>query len=175
MVDTNALLRLEAEALMSGIVLDSKNFTLRAGSRTFDAAAFLRRAGADTTEVRRFFKTDLKLTVSRYEILKEAKMYRGKLAIAAMDHPVDRVTAAQAADELLTISGVDASFVLFPGADGRVILSARSVGDTHVQVILEALGGGGNAAVAGAQIPDKTVETVLAELQAAIDHYYEEK
>jgi len=168
------LLREEAEALMAGIVLDSKNFTLRTGSRTFDAAAYLRRAGADTTEVRRFFKNDLELTISRYEIIKEAKMYRGDMAVSAMAHTVDRVTAAQAADELLTVEGVKASFVLFPDGD-RVILSARSLGQTNVQVIVEALGGGGNAAVAGAQIPDRSVEEVQADLLAAIDKYCEEE
>ena len=174
MLEPKDLLRREAEALMAGIVLDSKNFTVRTGSRTFDAAAFLRRAGADTTEVRRFFKSDLKMTITRYEIMKEARMYRQGVTISALGHPVDRVTAAQAADELLTVSGVNASFVLFPDDSGRVILSARSSGDVNVQVITEALGGGGNAAVAGAQIPEKTVETVLSELQAAIDRYCEE-
>ncbi len=168
------LLLREAEALMAGIVLDSKNFTIRTGSRTFEAAAFLRRAGADTTEVRRFFKSDLSQTISRYEIMKEAVMYREGMAVAALDRPTDRVTAAQAADELLTVSGVTASFVLFPDS-GRVILSARSLGETNVQVILEALGGGGNAAVAGAQIPDKSVEQVKAELLAAIDKYCEDE
>ena len=173
-LDPKDLLRREAEALMAGIVLDSKNFTIRTGSRTFDAAAFLRRAGADTTEVRRFFKSDLKLTITRYEIMKEAHMYRDGTAISAIDHPVDRVTGAQAADELLTISGVNASFVLFPDDAGRVILSARSSGEVNVQVIAEALGGGGNAAVAGAQIPEKTVDNVLEELCRAIDRYCEE-
>ena len=173
-MEPSDLIRGEAEALMAGIVLDSKNFTIRTGSRTFDAAAFLRRAGADTTEVRRFFKSDLTHTISRYGILKEAKMYRGDMAIAALDHPVDRVTAAQAADELLSVSGVAASFVLFPDAD-RVILSARSLGDTNVQVILEPLGGGGNAAVAGAQIPKKSVAEVQDALLASIDKYCEDE
>ena len=174
-LDPQDLLRREAEALMAGIVLDSKNFTIRTGSRTFDAAAFLRRAGADTTEVRRFFKSDLKLTITRYEIMKEARLYRQGVAVSALSHPVDRVTAAQAADELLTISGVNASFVLFPDDAGRVILSARSSGDVNVQVITEALGGGGNAQVAGAQVPEKTVEEVREALYAAIDRYCEEE
>ncbi len=169
-LDPADLLRGEAEALMAGIVLDRKNFTMRTGSRTFDAAAFLRRAGADPTEVRRFFRSDLPHTIARYDIMKEARMYRGDMAVSALDHPVDRVTAAQAADELLTLSGVCASFVLFPDGD-RVILSARSLGQTNVQVILEELGGGGNAAVAGAQISGKTVEQVRDELLAAIDKY----
>jgi len=172
-LEPSDLLRGEAEALMAGIVLDSKNFTMRTGARTFDAAAFLRRAGADTTEVRRFFKSDLQQTATRYEIMKEAKMYRGDMAVSVLPHPVDRVAAAQAADELLSVAGVQASFVLFPDGD-RVILSARSLGDTNVQVILEALGGGGNAAVAGAQITGKSVEQVQDELLHAIDKYCEE-
>ena len=101
-------------------------------------------------------------------------MYRGNMAISAMSHPVDRVTAAQAADELLTVAGVAASFVLFPDGE-RVILSARSLGETNVQVILESLGGGGNAAVAGAQIPGKNVEQVRKELLASIDKYCEDE
>ena len=169
------LLRAEAEALLAGIVLDTKNFTMRTGGRTFEAAAFLRRAGADTTEVRRFFENDLPSTISRYEIIKAAKVYRDGMAIAAVDHPVDRVTAAQAADELLSVAGVGASFVLFPSEDGRVILSGRSIGEVNVQVILEALGGGGNAAAAGAQIADATLDSVRARLMAAIDNYCETK
>jgi c-di-AMP phosphodiesterase-like protein len=174
-LDPADLLRREAEALMAGIILDSKNFTLRTGSRTFDAAAFLRRAKADTTEVRRFFRSDLQQTVARYEIMKEAQTYREGIAVAALDHPADRVTAAQAADELLTISGIRASFVLFPTEDDRVILSGRSLGDTNVQVILEGLGGGGNVAVAGAQISGKSVSQVKTELLAAIDKYCDNK
>ena len=98
-------------------------------------------------------------------------MYHGTIAIAPLDHTVDRVTAAQASDELLNITGIDASFVLFPAGE-RVIMSARSSGSTNVQVILEALGGGGNAAVAGAQISGKSVEEVTRELIAAIDNYF---
>lgn len=173
-LDPRDLLQREAEALMAGIVLDSKNFTVRTGSRTFEAAAFLRRAGADTNEVRRFFKSDLKQTTARYEIMKEVQMYRGNIAVSAMEHTVDRIAAAQAADELLTVSGVSASFVFFPDGE-RVILSARSSGDVNVQVILEALGGGGNSTVAGAQISGKTVDEVKAELLAAIDKYFEDQ
>ena len=174
-LEPSDLLRGEAEALMAGMVLDSKNFTMRTGSRTFDAAAYLRRAGADTTEIRRFFKNDLDHTISRYEIIKEAVMYHGEMAIAALDHFVDRISAAQAADELLSVAGVNASFVLFPDNEGRVIISARSLGEINVQVILEVLGGGGNAAVAGAQIPGKSAELVLAGLKQSIDNYMEEE
>ena len=169
-LDPADLLKAEAEALMAGIVLDSKNFTTRTGSRTFDAAAFLRRAGADPTEVRRFFTSDLKSTVARYSIIKEAKLVRPGIAVSAVERTVDRVTAAKAADEMLTLTGIHTSFVLFPD-DERVILSARSSGDVNVQVIVEALGGGGNAQVAGAQISEKTLAQVTAELVDSINSY----
>lgn len=174
MMEPAELLRVEAEALLAGIVLDTKNFTLRTGSRTFEAAAYLRRAGADTSEVRRFFQNDLQGMVARYNIIRGAKTYRDGIAIAAVNAPVGRVTAAQAADEMINISDIDASFVLFPDEDGRIIVSARSTGEVNVQLILEALGGGGNAAAAGAQISDKTIETVVQELREAIDKFFEE-
>ncbi|SMC90615.1 DHH family phosphoesterase [Papillibacter cinnamivorans] len=173
LVEPTDILRVEAEALLAGIVLDTKNFTTRTGGRTFDAAAFLRRSGADTAEVKKLFQSDLASMVARYDIIRAAKMYRSNIAIAALGSTVGRIAAAQAADELLTIAGTQASFVLFPVGDS-VIISARSMGDINVQVILEDLGGGGNAATAGAQIPDKTVEQVLPELHAAIDRYFED-
>ena len=166
------LLRTEAEALLAGMVLDTKQFTMRTGSRTFEAAAFLRRAGADTADVRKLFQNDLEGTIAKYDIIQNARMYREGVAVAVVDHLVGRVTAAQAADELLNISGIDASFVLFPDAE-RVIISARSMGDTNVQVILEKLGGGGNAAAAGGQIPG-SIDQVARDLLSAIDQYFEE-
>ncbi len=166
------LLHGEAEALMAGIVLDTKNFTMRTGGRTFEAAAFLRRAGADTAEVKKLFQNNLEGTIARYDIIRNARLYHEDIAIARVDHTVSRVTAAQAADELLEISGIDTSFVLFPDGD-RVIISARAMGDTNVQVILEMLGGGGNAATAGAQLQNKTLDEAMKELLHAIDHYFE--
>ena len=163
---------MEAQALLAGIVLDTKNFSVRTGSRTFEAAAFLRRAGADTVDVKKLFQNDLDDTISRYQIVQAARLYRNELAIAALDYTVPRPMAAQAADELLNIRGITASFVLFPDGE-RIIISARSIGEANVQVILEALGGGGNAAIAGAQIPDKDMPTVLQELVASIDQFYE--
>ena len=169
------LLKIEAEAILAGIVLDTKNFTMRTGTRTFEAAAFLRRSGADTGDVKKLFQNDLSGVIARYDIIRTARMYHNDIAVAAVDHTVGRVTAAQAADELLNISGIDASFVLFPDADGeRVVISARSMGDTNVQVVLEKLGGGGNAATAGAQVPSGSVEEVLQRLLRAIDQYFEE-
>ena len=167
------LLRTEAEALLSGIVLDTKQFTMRTGSRTFEAASFLRRAGADTGDVRKLFQNDLEGTIARYDIIRNARLYRDGIAVAVVDHTVGRVTAAQAADELLNISGIDASFVLFPDGD-RVIISGRSMGDTNVQLILEKLGGGGNASAAGGQIPGE-IDDMTRKLLTAIDQYFEEE
>ena len=165
------LLKIEAEALLAGIALDTKQFTMRTGSRTFEAAAFLRRSGADTGDVKKLFQNDLEGTIAKYDIIQTARMYKSGIAVAKVDHTVGRITAAQAADELLNISGIDTSFVLFPDNEGRVILSARSMGDVNVQVVLEKLGGGGNAATAGAQVPGKTVDEVARMLFQAIDQY----
>lgn len=169
-VEPADLLRVEAEALLAGIVLDTKNFTMRTGGRTFEAAAFLRRSGADTGDVKRLFQNNLEQTISKYSIIQNAKLFHQHIAVAAVDHTVGRVTAAQAADELLNIVGIHTSFVLFPDGD-RVIISARSMGETNVQVVLEKLGGGGNAATAGAQVTGKSLEQVTAELVQAIDQY----
>ena len=168
------LLRGEAEALMAGLMLDTKNFTSRTGGRTFEAAAFLRRAGADTGEVKKFFQNDLEQTMARHSVIRAAKMYRGSIAVAAVDQPVERIIAAQAADELLNVAGIDTSFVLCPNED-RVVISARSTGRVNVQVVLEAVGGGGNAAVAGAQLAGKTVEEAAEAVYAAIDRYFEDE
>ena len=166
-------LRLEAEALLAGIVLDTKHFTLRTGGRTFEAAAFLRRAGADTTDVQRLFQSDLSEMVSRYDIIRRAELYREDIAVAAIDQEgVDRVTAAQAADELLSLKGVKASFVVFRSGE-NVQMSARSLGEINVQVILEALGGGGNSTTAGGRVENTDVETVKTRLLEAIDAYFE--
>ena len=113
LVEPSDLLRGEAEALLAGIVLDTKNFSMRAGSRTFEAAAFLRRAGADPAEVRRYFQSDLPSMIQRYDIIRCAKMVHGDIAVAVAEREVSRVTAAKAADDLLTLQGVQASVVLY--------------------------------------------------------------
>lgn len=172
LLEPGDLLKTEAEALLAGIVLDTKNFTNRTGGRTFEAAAYLRRAGADTQDVQRMFQSDLESMIDRYAIIRQAVLYREDLAIAAIDEECERVTAAKAADELLTLSGVQASFVFYP-KDGGVYISARSLGEVNVQVIVEALGGGGNSTSAGGQLPGVTVEQVRQMLQEAIDKYYE--
>ena len=164
------ILRCEAEAMLAGIVLDTKSFTIRTGERTFDAAAYLRRAGADTTDVKRLLQTDMADTVARYKILQSAELYR-KVAIAAPKMPQDRVVAAQAADELLNISGVDASVVVAPDGKGGTFASARSIGELNVQIIMEKLGGGGNRSAAAAQFPGCDLSTAVKKVYGAIDEY----
>ena len=171
-VEPNQILRSEAEALLAGIVLDTKNFTMRTGGRTFEAAAFLRRSGADTAEVKKLYQNDLADTVAKYALIQNAQLYRDHIALAVSRQPVGRIIAAQAADELLNIMGIDTSFVIAPEGD-KVNLSARSMGDTNVQVILEKLGGGGNAAAAGGQVSGQSVDEVAQELKEAIDQYFE--
>ena len=171
-VDQKDIRPIEAQSLLAGIVLDTKKFSVRTGSRTFEAAAFLRRVGADTVDVMKLFQNDLDATIIRYQIIQAARLYRNEIAIAAVEHTVPRTIAAQAADELLNISGIMTSFVLYP-ENGVVYMSARSIGSCNVQVVLEKLGGGGNAATAGAQIKDKSVREVLSDLVASIDQFYE--
>ncbi len=173
MVEPADLLRGEAEALLAGLVLDTKHFTQRTGGRTFEAAAFLRRAGADTADVQRLFQNDLHDITTRYDIMRRAEMYRDDIAIAVLPQEgVDRVAAAQAADELLTLKGVKASFVVFRYEDD-VLMSARSLGEINVQVILEALGGGGNSTTAGGRVKNGDPLTVRDQLTNAIDAYFE--
>ena len=173
LVEPTNLLREEAGALLAGIVLDTKHFTQRTGGRTFEAAAFLRRSGADTAEVQRLFQGDLKDMVTKYDIIRRAEMYRSNIAVSVVEEPgVDRVAAAQAADDLLTLKGVQASFVIY-AAEGAVLMSARSLGEINVQVILEALGGGGNSTTAGARIEDTDPESVRQQLIGVLDAYFE--
>ena len=172
LVEPGDMLLEEAEALLAGLVLDTKNFTNRTGGRTFEAAAFLRRRGADTQEVQRIFQSDLQSMISRYDIIRQAQLYHENIAVVALEEECDRVTAAKAADELLTLKGVQASFVLYKKDDG-VYISARSLGDVNVQVIVEALGGGGNSTTAGGQVADTTVGEVKEKLLEKIDQYFE--
>ena len=172
-VDSTEVLPIEAKALMAGICLDTKSFNVRTGERTFEAAASLRRLGADTVEVKKLLQNDFQDTMAKYQIIRSARLYRQEIAIAALNTGTSRVLAAQAADELLNISGISASFVLYPDGD-TVYVSARSIGDANVQIILEPLGGGGNTATAGAQIKNTTVKEALDKLVASIDKFYEE-
>ena len=173
LIEPSNLLREEAEALLAGIVLDTKHFVLRTGGRTFEAAAFLRRAGADTADVQRLFQGDLEGMVSKYDIVRQAELYRPDVALAVVGQDgVDRVAAAQAADELLTLRGVKASFVVYRSGTA-ILMSGRSLGEINVQVILEALGGGGNSATAGGRIENGDILDVREKLTQAIDAYFE--
>ena len=171
--ENSDVLPIEAKSLLAGICLDTKFFNVRTGERTFEAAAALRRLGADTTEVKMLLQNDVQDTISKYNINQAARLYRQEIAIAALYTPTTRVLAAQAADELLNNSGISASFVLYPDND-RVIISARSIGSANVQMILEPLGGGGNTATAGAQVKDTNVKDALDKLVASIDKFYEQ-
>ena len=172
-VERADVLPIEAKSLLAGIILDTKSFNVRTGERTFEAAAYLRQLGAEPVEVKKLMQSDFQETMARYQIIKAARLYRHEIAIAALNGATTRVLAAQAADELLNISGITASFVLYPDGD-QTIVSARSIGSANVQMILEPLGGGGNAATAGAQLKSTSVKTALDQLVASIDKFYEE-
>ena len=171
-VEKDDVMPIEAKSLLAGIFLDTKSFNVRTGERTFEAAAYLRRLGAEPVEVKKLLQNDFQNTMAKYQIIKSARLYRQEIAIAALNNETSRTLAAQAADELLNISGITTSFVLYPHHD-EVIISARSIGSANVQVILEPLGGGGNAATAGAQVRDANVKNTLDQLVASIDRYYE--
>ena len=162
---------MDAEALLAGIMLDTRNFVMKAGARTFEAAAYLRSMGADTVAVKRLFSGSMEQYRLKSEIVAQAAIYRGMaIAVSTASGPDIRVAAAQAADELLSISGVKASFTMFSD-NGAVNLSARSYGDVNVQLIAESLGGGGHLTMAGAQLHEVTVEQAVQRLHEAIDQY----
>lgn len=163
-IGDNSLGQVEAEALLSGIMLDTKNFVLKTGVRTFEAAAYLRRRGADTVEVKRMFSDTIDTYKAKYQIVSGAEILKDcAIASAAHEFPDIRITSAQAADELLSIQGVNASFVIFP-AGNTVNVSARSLGEINVQLIMEAMGGGGHLTMAGAQLTGVTVEQAREKL-----------
>lgn len=172
-VEKKDILPIEAKALLAGIYLDTKQFNVRTGERTFEAAAYLRQLGVDPLEVKKLFQHDFQSTLAKHKIVEAARMHKHGIAIAALKGSTTRALAAQAADEILNIIGVTTSFVLFSDGD-NVLISARSIGEANVQLILESLGGGGNAATAGAQIAGMSVSEVLVLLQKAIDQYYGE-
>jgi cyclic-di-AMP phosphodiesterase len=166
---------LEATALLAGIIVDTKSFTLRTGSRTFDAASYLRSHGADTVLVQKFLKEDIHTYIKRSKIIEKVYFYHEGIVIAAApeDEVSDNVLIAQAADTLLTMDGVSASFVIAKRADGLVGISARSLGEVNVQVIMESLNGGGHLSNAATQLPDSSVEKAERALQNAIAEYLE--
>lgn len=171
--EAGKLRAVQAECLLAGIMLDTKNFVMKTGVRTFEAAAVLRKMGADTIIVKKMFSSSIDSYKRKTQIVAEAEIYR-KCAIAPCDFYADdlRIVAPQAADELLTIKNVDASFVLFKTMSNEISISARSMGNLNVQLIMEALGGGGHQTMAGAQLKDVTVNEALDTLKKSIDDYY---
>lgn len=161
----------EAEALLAGITLDTRNFVLRTGVRTFEAAAYLRRMGVDTVSVRELFASSMGDYQERTQVVSSAEIYN-ECAIAVCDENIAnlRIIAPQAADELLNISGVRASFVLYE-KDDVVYISARSMGAYNMQIMMEELGGGGHHTMAAAQIPDSSISKVKQSLLEIIDKY----
>lgn len=163
------LSRLESEALLSGIMLDTKNFVLRTGVRTFEAAAFLKSSGADTVEVKRLFSNSIDTYKVKYKLVSEAEIFN-YCAIACADSinvPDIRIASAQAADELLSIENVKASFVMYK-TNKTINISARSLGDLNVQVIMEAMGGGGHLTMAACQLEDVTMAQAREKLVSII-------
>ena len=158
-----------AEALMSGITLDTKNFVMKTGVRTFEAAAFLRSLGADTVAVKQLFANSMDTQKAKSEVIKNSSMYQN-CSIGVIDYDLEniRIVASQAADELLNIDGVKGSFVLFLTGD-TVNISARSYGDINVQLVMEELGGGGHLTMAAAQLIGENIENAIAQLKCAID------
>lgn len=173
MLDKPKLKQIEAEGLLAGICVDTKNFYFKTGVRTFEAASFLRRLGADTIDVKKMFSDDLESYIKRSDTIKSATVENG-IAIAICPSSVtDTIIPAQAADELLNITSIKASFVLVKiGND--VSISGRSFGDINVQVILESLGGGGHMNIAGTKLLDSTIDEGLIRLKKAIGKYLEE-
>jgi len=176
MTDKISIEKVEAEGLMAGIAVDTKNFTFKTGVRTFEAASWLRRAGADTTSVRQLFQDDLETFTARAEVVKNARILRKNIALSICPGNTHNASlvAAQAADELLDIRGITASFVLGIREENEIFISGRSLGDINVQMILEKLGGGGHLTVAGTQLKGKTVDEVIEMLEQAIGEYFEE-
>ncbi|MED4081064.1 DHH family phosphoesterase [Halalkalibacterium halodurans] len=166
---------LESTALLAGMIVDTKSFAIRTGARTFDAASFLRSHGADTVLVQKLLKEDLNHYVKRAKLVETAKLYRDGMAIATAreEEAVSQLLIAQAADTLLTMKGVVASFVISRRHDGIVSISARSLGDVNVQLIMESLDGGGHLTNAATQFEDATLKEAEAKLKEAIDQYLE--
>ena len=166
----------EAESLYAGIMMDTKNFTFKTGVRTFEAAAYLRRCGVDIIRVKKWFQSDLKSFNKIADVVKKAQIVNDTIAISIYDKKAKDVSliCAKAADELLTISDITASFVIGNLGD-RVCISGRSIGDINVQIILEKLGGGGHITLAGAQVEGMTIEETKQELINRINEYFSER
>ncbi len=171
----NKITKFEAEALLAGITLDTKNFTFQTGVRTFEAASILKRAGADTLVVKQLFRDDFNTFINKAEVIRSAKLVHDSIAIGRLEKTMDDsiLIAAQAANELLNINNVEASFVLSKLKDS-IHISGRSLGDISVQLILEKLGGGGHLTSAGTQLHNVSIEEAEKILIETIDKYLQE-
>lgn len=169
------LTHIEADALLAGITMDTKNFTFKTGVRTFEAASYLRRRGADPTAIRQFLQDDMDAYIARAETVKSAKEIEPGIVISQCPENIENapLIAAQAADALLTIRGINTSFVLAKRSD-HILISGRSLGNINVQLILEKLGGGGHLTIAGAQLEGIEMEEAKAKLEDAIYEYLRE-
>ncbi|HAL63034.1 MAG TPA: phosphoesterase [Clostridiales bacterium] len=165
----------EAKALYVGILMDTKNFTVKTGVRTFESASYLRRYGLNTSEVRKLFNTDKDNYARRAHIVENSVSVCDNMLVSVCreNYPNMRVISSQAADEMLNISGISGAFVLYK-SEGDICLSARSLGDVNVQIIAEKLGGGGHATVAGAQLKTKDFDEAFTLLENAITEYIKE-
>ena len=174
--DNRVLTNLEATAMLAGITVDSKEFSLRTGTRTFDAASYLRSIGADPSVVSELLKEDISSFLVKSHLVASLQMLRPKMAVmqGPEDKVIDPILTAQAADTALDLEGVSASFAITRRSGDKVGISARSMGHINVQVIMEKLGGGGHLSNAATQIKDITVKEASQRLLAAIDEYLEE-
>ena len=172
-VNQSDILKVEADAMLAGIFLDTKGFTVKTGVRTFEASAFLRQVGADTVEVRKMFSGGLESSVKKYQIISCAKEQFPGISLSVVEEETPRATASQAADELINASDIKAAFVVY-GEKGGSVVSARSYGQVNVQVVLEKIGGGGSLTSAGAQFPDKSTDETAEILVHAIEEYLKE-
>ena len=166
----------EANCMYAGIIVDTSNFTTKTGVRTFEAAAYLRRNGADVTRVRKLFREDALEYKTKADAVSQAEIYRGDFAISVCSSEgvmSPTVLGAQAANELLNIKGIKASFVMTQ-YQGKIYFSARSIDEVNVQVIMERLGGGGHMNIAGAQMEDVSIEEAVRVMKHTLDTMIEE-
>ncbi|KUP09486.1 hypothetical protein Q73_00150 [Bacillus coahuilensis m2-6] len=172
---TEKINMLEATALLAGIIVDTKSFTLRTGSRTFDAASYLRSKGADTVLVQKFLKENIETYIARSKLIESVELHEHGIAIAVGDDEShhDPVIIAQAADTLLSMDEVEASFVIAKRTENMIGISARSLGDVNVQIIMENLGGGGHLTNAATQLYDQTIEDAKSQLINALVDFFE--
>ncbi|TFI76387.1 DHH family phosphoesterase [Carnobacterium divergens] len=175
--ESDPINKIEATAMLAGIIVDTRSFSLRTGSRTFDAASYLRSCGADSVMIQRLLKENVDTYLLRSHLIQSIEFVKSNLAIATgeEDETYDTVVAAQAADTMLSMADVDASFVITKRADGRVGISARSLGEINVQIIMEALGGGGHLSNAATQLSDTTVAEAKEQLKQVINEQNKEE